>query len=328
MIPDFLNGLIAPVFTAFDVSGRLDEAGQRALLDCLAAGGLIDAFFVRSGMGRMYAFDFDEVRQIARLAVNHMKGRTPVLVGATGVWDRDYDRRPDREEFTRQAVELSRYAEGIGAAGCVHTIPEAIAPEEGETAATVTLRYFETISQAVTIPVIIYQPPRTRPEYLMTPELMRELAALPNVAGMKASTPDAGFITDMIWATRGHDFAYIVGHETAWLAGLMLGARGVIGGGVCVNPQLLARVALRLEMGDFAGAMEAQQSVNRLCREVVDPVAFVKRLATEKGYPVGPWDRALKDNAYGPAEARLSEEDFERNKRLLVTELEQFATED
>lgn len=322
MIPAFINGPIAPVFTAFDESGRLDEIGQRAMLDYLSADGSIAAFFVRSGMGRMYAFDFDEVKQIARVATDHMKGHRPVLVGTSGIWDRNYDQRPDRAGFTRQAVELSGFAESVGAAACVLTLPEAIAPERGEAAAEVTLRYFETVSRAVTIPVIIYQPPGTHPDYLMTPELLRALAALPNVVAMKASTPDAGFMTDMIWAARDRDFAYIVGHETAWLAGLMLGARAVIGGGVCVNPQLLARVEAQWRAGDVTGAMVAQRAVNFLCANIVNPVAFVKRLASEAGWPVGPWDREQRDGAYGRVKSCLSDEAYAINKQLLTAEME------
>lgn len=326
MIPEYVRGPIANVFTAWNQDGSFDPDGQRHFLDFLLQTGAISAFFVRSGMGQMYTFQYDDVTAMAELACGHLAGKAPVLVGSAGIWDRNVQRRPDRETFTRQAVELSRFAESVGAAGVVHTLPEAIVPEAGESHADVTLRYFETINDAVNVPIFIYQPPGTDPNFIISVELAPRLADIPNVKGMKASTPDAMYILDIIYATRGKDFGYIVGHEGGFYAGLCSGALAVIGQGCCLNPAILLAVQERFEAGDYAGAIDAQYSVNMLCRTSRHSVEFLKRYATEHGYPVKPYARSMgADDPYGTTTGpNLSDADYHRFKAILEAELAKY----
>ncbi len=326
MIPEYVRGPIAPVFTAFHEDGRFDPEGQRAFLDFLHQSGAISAYFVRSGMGQMYAFDYDDVKQMADTACGHLRDKAPVLVGATGIWDRNLDRRPDPKTFLEQAIELSKYAEGAGAAGVVHTLPEAIEPGPGETHADVILRYFEAIDRAVSVPIFIYQPPGTLPEYRVTVELAQRLADIPHVMGMKASTPDAAYILDITWATRDKDFGYIVGHEGAYYAGLHMGAHAVIGQGCCVNPQIVVAVEDRFRANDMIGAMDAQRSVNLLCEKSEKTQEFLKRYAAEQGFAVKPYGRSMKYNPYGGNvdETPLTREQYESYKALLESELAKY----
>ncbi len=324
MIPKFVRGCIAPVFTAFHEDGRLDDDGQRALMDYLLQTGAVSAYFVRSGMGQMFTFNYDDVRQIAKTTCEHFAGKAPVLVGATGIWDRNRDALPDPALFTRQAVELSQYAESVGAAGVVHTVPEAIAPTGRGTCADVVRRYFETINAAVNIPVFIYQSPGTDDRYRITQDLVRKLADLPNIKGMKASTSDATYIFDITYAVSDKDFGFIVGNECAFLAGLVTGAKAVIGQGATVNPQILKAVQDRYERGDLEGAIEAQHSTNLLVERSKNTTVFFKRYITEKGYRIKPFPRTTKESLYGK-DASLSEEDYIAYKRLLESELAEFA---
>jgi dihydrodipicolinate synthase/N-acetylneuraminate lyase len=324
MIPSYVYGPIANVFTAWQADGRFDPAGQRNTLDFLARSGAVSAYFVRSGMGQMYAYELEDVKAMATLACTHMRGRGPVLVGTAGIWDRNFDRRPDPALFTRQAVELSRFAEDQGADGVVHTMPEAIAPGDGETCADVTLRYFETVCAAVRVPVFIYQPPATRPEYCVTMDLAARLADMPAVMGMKVSTDDAAYVFDICYAVAGKDFAFISGSERAFLAGLYCGSRACIGQGSSVNPVIIRAIQQRYDAGDRHGAIEAQHSVNMLCRESKAPVEFLKRYATEKGLPVPPYHRPMPTNpAYGMPDP-LTDDQYRYFKRVLEAELAKY----
>ena len=111
------RGVIANVFTVFNDDLSIDDDGQRRFLDALVATRSNSAYFVRSGMVQMYTFDLDDVKQMARTACGHIGADAPVLVGAAGIWDRNRDKRPDPEKFTLEAIELSQYAEELGAAG-------------------------------------------------------------------------------------------------------------------------------------------------------------------------------------------------------------------
>ncbi len=325
MIPAFVRGTIAPVFTAFHEDGRLDDDGQRSILRYLADGKEVSACFVRSGMGQMFTFNFEEAKQIAKVSCEHLVGRTPVLVGSTGIWDRNRDKLPDPQVFVQQAVELSKFAEGVGAAGVVHTLPEAIPPGPGETIADVIVRYFERICDAVTLPVFIYQSPGTDDRYCLSPELAVKLADMPKIKGMKASTADAEYIFEITYAVAGKDFAFISGNECGFLAGLVSGSRAVIGQGATVNPRILNAIQNRYEKGDVKGAIEAQHSTNLLVQRSRNTTEFFKRYITEKGYPIKPYARAMGPNLYFADTPSLSQADYDAYKQLLESELAKFA---
>lgn len=321
MFPDWLDGVIANVFTVFHDDGAFDEDGQRRFLDALAARGGISAYFVRSGMGQMYAYDADDVRRMVALACAHLGGHAPVLAGTSGIWDRDRDRRPDPEAYTREAAALSRYAAEQGAAATVLTMPDAFAAADVAEATRRTREYLEAVSAAAGIPVLLYQPPGTDPLFEVTPESIRTYAGIPGVSGIKVSTADAGYMLDLCWATRDLDFAYITGNETAFYAGLCMGSTAVIGQGACINPQVLGAVQQRFHAGDHGGAMEAQYAVNRLVRGIPNPVWFFKTYLAEQGYAMGATSR--REPGQAPA-APLSPERYAQAKRLLEEELARY----
>ncbi len=290
-VPGYIYGCIAPTFTVFQDDGSLDDAGQRRLLDFMLESESISAFFIRSGMGQMYCFSMDDTRQIARNACAHLKGKGAVLIGCSGIWDRNYDKRPDPVLYKQQAIELSRYAQDVGADGIVHTIPEGLAPNSDEAMGDFLLRYFEEICASVAIPVLIYQPPGTLAEYCVTPQSITRLADIENLMGMKVSTNDGEYLFNLIRAVKDKNFGFIAGAETVFYAALAAGARACIGQGTSVNPQIIRAMLDRFVAGDLDGAMEAQEDTNELVYTCPNAVDFFKTYATEKGYPVNLYAR-------------------------------------
>lgn len=315
-------GVIANVFTIFNDDLSLDDAGQRRFLDALVDTQSVTAYFVRSGMGQMYTYQADDVRQIAKNACDHLKGVGPVVVGAAGIWDRNRDQRPDPKRFTEESVELSKFAEDTGAAGVVHTLPEAIAPKDGESTADIACRYFERVAAAVAVPVLIYQPPGTDPIHCVTPESLARIGAIPNVRGIKVSSPDAGCIFDLTRALNGTDCAYITGNECGWLWGLECGSQAVIGQGACLNPQILKAVQDRFNAGDLEGAREAQAATNRLVAASPNAVDFFKRYLNEQGYSMGSAFRPKGDNPYAEEDrSPLTDDEYASFKAVYEAEL-------
>lgn len=315
-IPNYVYGSIAPTFTVFKEDGSIDPDGQMRLLEYMINKGSISAFFIRSGMGQMYAFSFEEVKQLAEIACKVVKGHSAVLIGCSGIWDRNYDRRPPREKYIHEAMELSRFAEGIGADGAVLTIPEALVPEKNETLADVIYNYFETVCSTVNIPVLFYQPPGTRPEYCLTPELLKKLSKIDNLVAGKVSIADGGYLFDLARAVRDENFSLIVGNETVFYAGLMLGCRACIGQGTSLNPQLIQAMVERYDAGNIDGCMQAQEDVNLLVRKCPNAVEFFKRYITEQGYPVNECPRKIENNPYFENSERLSLQEYEDFKRI------------
>lgn len=322
---DWVRGPIANVFSVFAEDGKLDPSGQCRFLDFLLESQAISAYFVRTGMGQMFSYSYDDVVQMARLATDHLEGIAPVLVGTSGIWDRNFDARPDPHTYLEQTLSLTQMAEDFGAAGTVHVLPEAIAPDDGRTHEEVIVSYFESLSNVAEKPLFIYQPPPTLKEYQVTPSMMSTLASMSQVAGIKLSSGDATYLTDIAWATKDEEFVLIAGVETSFYVALHLGARAVIGQGCCVNPTILAALQSRFESGDYAGALETQHSVNVLCAQDVAAVPFLKRYACEKGFEISTHDRVDPTNPYDQHPDALSDSSYASYKRLLEEELARFA---
>lgn len=320
-VPNYVRGSIAPTFTVFKEDGSLDDAGQRRFMDFLLERGSISAFFIRSGMGLMYTFSMEDTRQIARNVCSHLRGITPILVGCSGIWDRNYDRRPDPRVYVNQSIELGNYALEQGAAGVVYTVPEALEPASGETIQQMIERYFCTVCDQVSGPVFVYQPPNTLRDYEILPETLSRLADIDNFIGGKFSTADGFYTYELLRAVRGKHFGYIVGNETMFYAGLVAGAIACIGQGALLNPQILTAVYERYRSGNYSGMLLAQDAVNTLVSQGVNAVDFIKRYATEKGYDVPLYTRSQCNNPYMTDAEPITEEAYHKFKKIYEMEL-------
>jgi 4-hydroxy-tetrahydrodipicolinate synthase len=322
-VPDHIRGSIAPTFTAFNEDGTLDDQGQRNLMDFMEEQGGVNAYFIRAGMGQMYAFNVDDVKQLTTNVCSHVKEDTAILVGCNGEWNRDYTKRPDPEKFIQQGVELSKFAEGAGAAGVVHTVPEAL-EFNGDSKEDLFLRYFGAVCEAISIPVYIYQPPGSQEAYHLNGPLLAKLADIDNLCGAKVSTPDAEIIFNLTHATRDKEFNYIVGCETAFYAGIYVGATAVIGQGSSVNPKVINAVQDAYDKGDRAAALAAQEDTNALVYGCGNPVDFFKRYATDKGFAVKPHFRSMNPNPYGQDPTPLTDEAYKTYKDILESVLAKY----
>ncbi|MCC6144354.1 MAG: dihydrodipicolinate synthase family protein [Candidatus Hydrogenedentes bacterium] len=323
-VPDYVHGCISPVFTCFHENGDLDDAGQRNLLDFLHRTDAVSAYFVRSGMGQMYTFDMDDTKQLARNACSHMSGKGPVLVGCAGIWNRNRDKRPNPDQYIEQAIELSQYAESVGAAGVVHTVPEGLNPAAGESIPEAVERYFTAVCESVKVPVLMYQPPNTDTKYWLSPKLLAKLADIDNMIGLKVSNADGWYTFDLIRAVAGKDFGFIAGDERAFYANLYAGARAVIGQGTSLNPQILKLELERYLAGDQAGVIVAQESVNLLCATCRNPVDFLKHYAKQQGFAMGRTARRITEHSYISDSTPLSKDEYQSYKQILEGELARF----
>lgn len=324
-VPEFNYGAIAPTFTIFNEDGSFDPAGQCRFLDFLLELGGINAFFLRSGMGQMYTFSMEDTKAMARAACRHLAGKAPALIGCSGIWDRNYDRLPDPAVYLEEALELSKYAADQGAAGVVFTIPEGLTPAEGQSIEDLTVGYFEKVCAGVSCPVFFYQPPQTRAAYCLTPRTLSRMADVDNLVGGKVSSRDAQYLFDLIWAVKDKEFGFIVGAESAFYAGLVVGARACIGQGCTVNARIVKAVADRYFAGDLEGAVAAQADVNGIVSVSPNPVDFIKRMAAEKGYPVGMHARKMENNPYMEDRAPITGREYEAYKVIWEETLARYA---
>ena len=135
-----LQGVFPILATTFHEDGSLDLNSQARLVEHLLASGAHGlGLFGNAGEG--YALDAEERRRILGLVRREVNGRAPLVVstGATG---------------TDVAVRQSREAQDAGA-DALMVLPPYLLKPDGDG----IMYYFEAISQAVTIPIMVQDAP-------------------------------------------------------------------------------------------------------------------------------------------------------------------------
>ncbi|UXH76626.1 4-hydroxy-tetrahydrodipicolinate synthase [Roseateles amylovorans] len=198
-------GSIVALVTPMHEDGRIDFDGLRSLIDWHIDQGT-DVIGVVGTTGESPTVTMEENREVIRVAVEHVKGRKPVLAG-TGA------------NATAEAIELSRFAKQVGADATLSVVPYYNKPsQEG------IYRHFKAIAEAVDIPMMLYNVPgRTVAD--MAPETAIRCAALPGVFGIKEAT---GNIERAAWLIKHapQHFGIFSGDDGTAIALMLMGGRG------------------------------------------------------------------------------------------------------
>jgi 4-hydroxy-tetrahydrodipicolinate synthase len=215
--------------------GGLDIARFRKLIDWHVAEGT-DGIVMLGTTGESPTVDFDEHKELIRIAVEHAKGRIPVIAGTGG-------------NATAEAIELTESAKKAGATACLSVVPYYNKPsQEG------LYRHFAKVAEAVDMPMLLYNVPgRTGAD--MHNDTVLRLAQLPGIIGIKDATANIERGTDLIRrAPRG--FAIYSGEDSTALALMLLGGHGVISVTANVAPRLMHEMCSRALAGDVKTSRE------------------------------------------------------------------------
>lgn len=295
----FLSGVITPFFTPFLPDRNIDYSAIKGMVDHLARTKSVRSIFARSGLGQIFTFTFDETKRFA----SELRDATPdgmgAIIGCPGEWlNRSSKGRPDPDRYLAQGIELTLHAEKIGIDAAVHPLPVAIEAKDGEPVSEVVYRYYQTIHDATSIPIVIYQQPGTPLEYCLTTDLLKRIIEkLPRVIGVKVSSADDNVMLPLLAASKETPFRMICGHEGYYLTGLQHGAVGVIGQGAMGFPEVLHAVETHFHAGDMAGAKEAIDDVWKalsITDGMTCTVAY-KQYLNRKGVKVCPVERGASE---------------------------------
>jgi 4-hydroxy-tetrahydrodipicolinate synthase len=230
-----ITGSLVAIVTPMQDDGRLDLTRFKSLIDWHIKQGT-DAIVVVGTTGESPTVDMDEHKELIRVAVEHTKGRVPVVAGTGG-------------NSTTEAIELSESAKTSGASACLSVVPYYNKPtQEG------MYRHFRAIAEAVDIPQILYNvPPRTVAD--LANDTTIRLAQVPNIIGIKDATASIERGTDLI-RRAPRDFAIYSGEDATGLAMILLGGHGVISVTANVAPKLMHEMCAAGLKGDVKTARE------------------------------------------------------------------------
>jgi len=246
-----LHGIFAPVVTPFlPGSEDLDLDGFRANGRAHLADGL--AGLVVAGSTGEAAL-LDEAERTALVAAAREVAPSDRLVIAGS-----------RAESTRQCLTRCRAARDAGADAVLVVAPHYYA--NAMTLAALRAHY-QRVADASPLPVILYNIPKYM-HFALPAELVAELAAHPNVVGIKDSSGDAAMLAGFL-AAQSETFTVLTGSGAGLHAALQAGARGgILAVSLFAGPTALAVVGAHAA-GDAAAAAAGQAILTPLAQVIV-----------------------------------------------------------
>jgi 4-hydroxy-tetrahydrodipicolinate synthase len=282
------RGTYTIMVTPFDTSGALDVPTLERYVDWQIESG-IHGLIPLGSTGEFLSLSDEEIEQVAKTVIERAAGRVPVLIGATA-------------EDTRAAVRLSRRAEALGADGVMVLPPFYCTPTDDE-----LFLHYRTISDAIGIPIMIYNNPAVA-NVDLKPPLVARLAQIDNCRYIKESTLEVTRVRDIMRLSDGRMsvFGGIMGFESF--------VEGAVGWAAVPSngaPGAMARLYDLVMAGDIAQA----RALSFRYLPVIDfvagqaYVAGTKAMLANMGLPVG---------APRPPRLPLGADGFAAAKRLVA----------
>ncbi len=268
MYTDF-GTIITAVVTPFGADGAVDHEEFRRILRHLEANGS-DGVVVAGTTGESPTLSDEEKLALFRTAVDEVGGRVTVIAG-TGSND------------THHAVQLTEQAAALGVDGVLVVSPYYNnPPREG------LVKHFTAVARAAgDLPVMLYNVP-ARTVVNLPPDLVAELAQIPNVVALKQANPELRETSEI--RSLAPDLAVYSGNDTTLLDMLPLGAIGVVGVASHIVGSGMRQVVDRFRNGDEAGARELTEQLGDVYEVIngltTNPIP-VRAAMQELGFELG-----------------------------------------
>jgi 4-hydroxy-2-oxoglutarate aldolase len=296
-----LNGIIAPIPTSFDEREdlALDRMAENIERWCQSR---LSGFAVLGSTGEFVYLTHAEKESVLSRAREAIPADRVMLAG-TGC------------ESTRETIALTRFAADTGADFAMVITPAYY--KRGMKPEVLRAHYFE-VAENSPIPIVLYNIPGFTGLNLSA-ELVVELAAHPNIAGIKDSSGDLQQLQE-ICRTAPDDFTVLTGAGSLLLASLVAGARGAVLAVANVVQDLCVDVVEAFQRGDLARARTLQHHLSPLNKAVTSDygIAGLKSLLDQIGFYGGPPRRPLRGVSAEVREKLL--EIHDRASRLAVSD--------
>jgi 4-hydroxy-tetrahydrodipicolinate synthase len=205
------TGCHIPIITPFKDDLSVDEKGLRKLVNYYIEEVGCDGLVPCGTTGESPTLDHHEHARVIEVVVNETKGRVPVIAG-TG------------SNSTKEAIEMTKHAEGSGASASLQVCPYYNRPTQDG-----LLKHFEAIAMSTKLPLFIYNIP-SRSARLIEAKTMITLSKINNIIGMKDACGDMMITMEIIRATRVNQkkFYVLCGEDALTFPMLALGGDGGI----------------------------------------------------------------------------------------------------
>jgi 4-hydroxy-tetrahydrodipicolinate synthase len=230
-----LNGVITALVTPFKEDYSLDLEALRENVRFQIENG-VHGLVPLGTTGESPTIKEEERKLIIKTVVDEVNGKIPVIVG-TGTYS------------TEEAIRLSKEAQDLGADGLLVVAPYYNKPtQEG------LYLHFKAISEAVDIPIIVYNIPGRTGVNVEVQTLVR-LSQFDNIVAVKEASGNLAQVMDIIEAL-GDRITVLSGDDNLTLPIIALGGKGVISVISNLLPKPMVEFVEAALKGDFKKAKE------------------------------------------------------------------------
>jgi 4-hydroxy-tetrahydrodipicolinate synthase len=251
--------------------GAIDTDALERFLDWQVEVG-VPGVIVLGTTGEFLTVTDTERRQLVDATIRHIDGRIQVLVGTMNA-------------YTPNAVRYSREAESLGADGLMIVPPYYYTPTEDE-----IFGYYRAISDAVSIPIMLYNNPVTTNVDMSAKLVARLTRSFENVRYIKEASMDVARVFDVIEETDG--VMNVFAGERI-VESFLLGAVGYVNPYGNYIPRASSRIWDYLVEGRIEDAKQVERAINAIDHIIAagHPTyghqCYSKALCAAAGYPVG-----------------------------------------
>lgn len=238
------RGIMPPVSTLFNSDLSIDRKAMKVLIDHLIDQGVHGLFFMGTA-GEFANMTMEMRKEITSFAIEATAKRVPVWIG-TGA------------NSTEDVIQLSQYAEKVGADGIVIINPSYYVLGEEQ-----LWQHFSHAAESVKLPIMLYNFPLLTGQDL-TPAFVKRLAATySNVVAIKDTVDRTAHIREMIQEVKSvrPDFAVFAGYDELLLDTLVLDGDGAIPASANFAPELTLGIWNAYHAGNLADLVAIQRKL-------------------------------------------------------------------
>ncbi len=231
---EITEGVYPALVTPFDSDGEVDYGALGDVIEYVEDAG-VDGVVPCGSTGESATLTHEEHKKVVEYTVE--KAETKVVAGSGS-------------NSTHEALELTKHADEAGADGALLISPYYNIPND-----TGLVEHYETVADAVDIPLLVYNVPG-RTGHNIPDDVIVELASHDGIAGIKEASGDINKISRLCARTRDKEFDVVSGDDSMTLPLLSVGGTGVISVTANIFPRAMCELVDAARQGDYERARE------------------------------------------------------------------------
>lgn len=261
------KGCGTAIITPFTEAGVNFEEFRKMIEFQISEG--VDSIIVCGTTGESSTMTTEEKKETIKFAIDVAAKRIPVIAGTGG-------------NCTKSAIEMSKYAESVGADAVL-----VVTPYYNKTTQAGLIAHYKAIAEAISIPVVLYNVP-SRTGLNITPATCLELSKVENIVAIKEASGNISQVAEIASLCKDN-LAIYSGNDDQVLPILSLGGLGVISVVSHLIPKDMHNIVENFFNGNIKEATRLQLNTLKLTSALfseVNPIP-VKAACNMMGFNVG-----------------------------------------